>query len=218
MYTTRTRTDVRAAGAPDAPLCDTFSLGERPIVVVEGFGDVKEAVLELATDGNVIHREKFPMKSGQLEGTGRAASSTYQNAGGHWVETVFMDITAGFQVDLGLLPPGVYDLALKTNDVVATVAHFKVTMPPELENERQAIDSERKKLEQAQTALKELNLEIEHEQSLVDRSNAGQLSAFNSKVEHYNELVKKAQVDDASFNARVQSYNAQLSSYGPKRP
>jgi hypothetical protein len=85
-----------------------------------------------------------------------------------------------------------------------------------LENERQAIQLERNKLEQATSAIKELRQEIEHEKSALDPSNAGLVSAFNSKVDHYNELLKKAKADEAGFNARVQAYNIQLSSYGLK--
>lgn len=127
-----------------------------------------------------------------------------------------MYVTAGFEVDLGVFPPGAYDLALKTNDVLAAAAHFKVTMPAELENERQAIELVRKQLEEAHSAMKELRLEIEQEQSVVDHSNANLVSALNIKVDHYNELAKKADADAASFNARVESYNARLSTYGLK--
>ncbi len=216
MYTTMTRAGVRAVGDPGPPPCDTFRLGEHPIVVVEGFGGVKEAVLELSTNGVVVTRKTFPIHSGQTDATGTGASTVYRNFDGHWVETVDVYVTAGFEVDLGVFPPGAYDLTLKTNDVLAAAAHFKVTMPAELENERQAIESVRKQLEEARSAMKELRLEIEHEQSVVDHSNANLVSALNTKVDHYNELLKKVDADAASFNARVESYNARLSTYGLK--
>jgi hypothetical protein len=218
MYTSKTHTDVRAAGAPGPPPCDTFSLGEHPIVVVEGFPGVNEAVLELSTNGNVIGEQSFRLNSGQIEETRRAEPSAYQDFKGRLVnrDTFQVYVNAGFQVDLGALPAAAYDLTLRTNHVSAAVAHFTVVMPAELEKERQAIELERKRLEEAVSSIKKLGVEIEHEKAALDQSNASLVDAFNTKVGRYNELAEKAKTDATAFNARVQAYNLQFAGYSLK--
>src|SRR5215510_2508333 len=64
LYTTN---DPATRSAVDPTPCETFTYGEHPIVVVEGFSRVSEATLEILTNGNVISRQTIPMNSGQVD-------------------------------------------------------------------------------------------------------------------------------------------------------
>lgn len=197
---------------------DTFPLGEHPMVVVEGFEGTEEALLEISTNGNVIWQQSFPLRTGSTEDTKPTSPFAYtESEGGFvWKQGLNVYINAGFLLDMGMVPAGSYDLALKTNNTVAAVAHFKVILPPELENELQEIQSGRLKLEESIKAIKQLRLEIEQYRPGTDLANAVQVSAFNRKVQHYNQLLQEIKFRQDLLNKSVQKYNDQLSSYGLK--
>jgi hypothetical protein len=209
LYTTK---DPATRSAVDPTPCDTFTYGEHPIVVVEGFADVSEATLEILTNGNVVSRQTIPMNSGQVDKSYIASTTTYSGLAGQYVrhDQVNVVVNAGAKIDLGAIAPGTYDLTLKTNDVVAAVARFKVNLPAMLETERQEIESERLKLQQVADQLNQLNAEIDRDRNTVDRSNPTMLIAFNAKVAHYNQLVQQAKADQYQFNIKVQNFNARL--------
>jgi len=165
MYTTLVAPGSHLAGSPDPLACDTFSLGQHPHVVIKGFENVKEVDLELLRDSLLAVRQTFPVKSGQVQDVHLAPPSPYASAGARQ-ETWVVTASAGLCIDLGVLPPGAYDLALKTNNVLAASAHFKVTLPADLEQERVAIQSERSRLQEAQSKMKQLRKDIDEEQHL----------------------------------------------------
>jgi hypothetical protein len=217
MYTTNDSSLIEPAHDRDLPLCDTFPLGQHVWVVVNGFEGAREVVLEVSTSGKLLSRHSFPLNSGHVDYGPSAAA--YQGLGvGSHPSRATMTYYTGLKIDLGVMPGGDYDLALKTNDVLAAVSHFKVTMPTRLENERQAIEEDRKKLEETEGTLKQLRSEIDHEAPVVDRTNPTMVSDFNKKVQGYNELLEKVKADEAAFNARLKAYTDQLSSYGVKGP
>jgi hypothetical protein len=190
--------------------CDTFTYGERPIVVIEGFEHVPEATLELATKGHVIDRGTIPMNSGQtMENytTSSRYSGFYGSSGQNQLHVV---VDAGTKINLGSVPPGTYDLTLKTNNIVAAVTQFKVTLPAELEGEWEEIESERHKLEAALDQIKQLDAEIGRDRAGVDKSNSTTVTDFNSKVTHYNQLVKEARAGRNEFNTKVDNFNKRL--------
>jgi len=208
FYTTR-----YSGNDPDPLLCDTFRLGQDTWVVVQGFEGIKEVILEVSSDGKLLSRKSFPLTSGQARETLETPTAV---SSGPWGIQGQMHYNLGDKINLGVVPAGVYDLALKTNNVLAALAHFKVVMPARLENEHQAMEVDRKKLQEAADSLKQLKAELDHEASVLDRSNAALVSDFNNKVQHYNEMVAKAKADQQQFNARVRAYNTELSRYGLK--
>src|SRR6266481_416988 len=167
MYTTKSS----AIGM--APM-NSFTLGEHPIVVAQGYEDAHEVVLEVLTNGTLAASRSYAMKSGQIEKTSLAFESSQANPFGGRVnqETWTVQINAGIKVDLGVLAPGSYDLALKTNNVIAATSHFDVTLQADMERERQGIESERGRLEEARRGIEALKSELEHDRSLLDLSNA----------------------------------------------
>lgn len=205
LYTTK-ETYV-PVGEP-AP-CNTFTYGQHPVVVIEGYENVSEATLEILTNGYVISRQTIPMNSGKVVQGSYIASAP---SSGSIVPqgTAPVVINVGALVDLGSVAPGTYDVTLKTNDVVAAVARFAVHLPAGLETERQEIESERARLEAAAGQLKQLNAEIARDRAALDQSNPDMVSAFNASVTHYNQLVQEARTSQYRFNFRVENYNSRL--------
>jgi hypothetical protein len=198
------------------PPVNTYTLGEHPIVVVQGFEHAHEVVLEVLTNGVLAASRRYAMKSGQVEKTSLANESFQPTPFGGRVrqETWTVEVNAGIKVDLGVLAPGSYDLALKTNNVVAATSHFDVKLQEDMERERVVIETERQRLADAQKTIQALKSQLEKEKSLLDTSNAALVNAFNSKAERYNEQLTQADTEQKQFNARVATYNARLSSYG----
>jgi hypothetical protein len=221
MYTTLDPSHLQKQGSPDPPRCENFSLGQHPHVVVEGFEGAKEVALELLKDGKSVGQHSYPINSGHVDDMHQTSPPFNAGPPGPWrasPESWVVIYNIGFSVDLGVLPPGAYDLNLKTNNVLAATSHFKVTWPPDLEQEHAAIQSEQNRLEEAESKIKLLEKDIGQEKSLLDRSDATRVNEFNKKVEAYNELVAKAQADVTSFNARVEAYKARLAAYGVGGP
>jgi len=181
-------------GAEPTP-CDTFTYGEHPVVVIEGFAHVPEATLEILTNETVISRRTIPLNSSK-------ADKTHSNS-----QT---DSLARAKIDLGAMSPGVYDLDLRTNGVVTAVFSFKVTLPAWLENQRNEIEAQRVKLQRLVEEVKVLNAEIERERAALDQSNEAKVKAFNDKIAHHNEAVQKAREAREQYDSSVQKYNDRL--------
>jgi hypothetical protein len=209
MYTTK-------RSAMGMPPVNTFTLGEHPIVVVQGFENAHEVVLEVLTNGVLAASRSYAMKSGQVEKTSLTDESFQRNpfGGRERQETWTVEVNAGIKVDLGVLAPGSYDLALKTNNVMAATSHFNVKLQPDLEQERQVIETERQRLEESQKTIDAIKSELDQEKSRVDVSNAALVNAYNSKAQRYNDQLAQATTERERFNARVAAYNGRLASYG----
>jgi hypothetical protein len=209
LYTTK---DPTTLSTEDPTPCDTFTYGEHPIVVIEGFEHVSEASLEILTNGSVIRRQVIPMNSGQVNTSYQSPPGTYSSINGSYMQRnpVSYSLSVGAKVNLGAIPPGTYDLTLKTNDVVAAGARFKVNLPAGMETERQELESERLKLEQLADQLKQFNAEIDQDRTAMNQTNPATVTAFNAKVAHYNQLVQQAEADQDQFNIKAQNFNSRL--------
>lgn len=209
MYTTQ-YADTFAGMEPDP--CDTFTYGQHPIVVVQGFEHVHEATLEILTNGIVVKQQTIPLHSGQVTKTSITPVTTYDSFSERYVqrERMSMVVTLGAKIDLGVVPPGVYGLDLKTNNAVAAVASFKVVLPARLEALREELESDRLQLQRLVDEIKQENVEIEQEKSKLDPTNPAMVDAFNAKIAHHNELVKQAQAARDQFNRKIQTYNNDL--------
>jgi hypothetical protein len=112
---------------------------------------------------------------------------------------------------LGNLSPGDYQVDLKIDDAVAAVSNFKVVWPPDLENENQAIDSQRQKLLADSDAIQKLRDAITIGKLSVNQQDAAAVNAFNEKVVQYNTLIMNYNSEKAEFDARVQAFNTRIS-------
>lgn len=198
---------------------DSLSWGERPVVYIQGFEGTQEVVLQLSRDGKKLSEKKYPLHSGETE-THYGPSHLEAAPVRGFVEqrTVTQVVNKGDKVLLGNLPPGNYEVALKTNDTVIATCNFKVTWPPDLEAERQAIDAQRQKCLADSNTVQKLRSEIDGEKSTINQHDAAAVNAFNEKVGSYNEIVKNYNSNKVELNARVQAFNDRISAFGKSNP
>jgi hypothetical protein len=201
------------------PARDSFSWGERPVVYIQGFEGTHEVALELSRDGKKLPDEKFPLHSGETKihyGESHFEAAPVRG----WIEerSVTQVVNNGDKVLLGKLPPGNYEVSLKTNETVIATCSFKVTWPPDLETERQAIESQRQKFQADSDNLQKLRSEIDSEKSTIDQHDTAAVNAFNEKVRGYNELSKNYNSSKAEFDARVHAFNDRISTFGGSTP
>lgn len=167
-----------------------FIYGEHIFVVVEGFPNVYQAVLEISTNGVYACNQKFTLDPNY----------------------------AGTKVDLGCYPAADYTINLKTNGAVAGTIAFTVFLPDALEKQREHLEAERSDIQQESDQIQKLHDEIEDELSTLDHSNSNAVAAYNFKVMEHNERVLKNNADKTQFNASVTDFNQQMEKLQSQTP
>lgn len=84
----------------------------------------------------------------------------------------------------------------------------------ELDRERQSIESKRTAVTLLQSQVEALGSQIERERPYVDNTSQFAIDAFNRKVNDYNALMQRAQMQQAALNQVIDSYNTKLQNYG----
>jgi hypothetical protein len=81
--------------------CDSFSLGERPVVFIQGFEGAQKAALQLSRDGKIVAEKTYELHSGETQ-TSFGQSYVTAGPGGGWVEyqPVTEQVNTGDRIDL----------------------------------------------------------------------------------------------------------------------